>query len=50
LDIIKQAFSIDDIPELHDRIIAATGKMLDIEIITNDPEIKDSNHAKTLWS
>jgi len=48
-EIIKTAFSIDDIPELHDRLIAATGKELNIKIITNDYEIQASEHVKTVW-
>jgi len=43
------AFSIDDIPELHDRLIAAVGKELDAEVITNDPVIEHSRHVKTIW-
>ena len=30
LDILKAASEIDDIPELHDRLIAATARYLDI--------------------
>lgn len=39
LDIIKSAFEITDIPELHDRLIAGTARYLDIPLITNDPFI-----------
>ncbi|MEW6220670.1 MAG: PIN domain-containing protein, partial [Thermodesulfobacteriota bacterium] len=39
LEILKTASEIADIPELHDRLIAATARHLDIPIITNDPEI-----------
>lgn len=39
LDIIKSAFEITDIPELHDRLIAGTARYLDIPLITNDPVI-----------
>ena len=47
LDILKVASEIDDIPELHDRLIAATSKYLDIPIITNDAAIHNSKHTKT---
>lgn len=46
---INTAFTITDIPELHDRLIAATGKRLGIPIITNDPAIRESKHVKTVW-
>lgn len=39
LDIIKSAFEITDISELHDRLIAGTARHLDIPLITNDPVI-----------
>jgi len=46
---VQQAFEIDDIPELHDRLIAATGKELDFPILTNDPDIHNSKHVKASW-
>ena len=46
---VRNAFEIDDIPELHDRLISAVAKELDIEIITNDPEIERSAHVRTIW-
>lgn len=39
LEVLKVATEIDDIPELHDRLIAATARALDLPLITNDPEI-----------
>ncbi len=47
--IINTAYQIDDIPELHDRLIAGTAKYLDQELITNDPIIEKSKHVKTVW-
>ena len=47
---VRSAFEIDDIPELHDRLISAAAKELGIEIITNDPEIEQSVHVRTIWS
>lgn len=47
-DILKAAAEIDDIPELHDRLIAATAKYLDLPLITNDPEIRASRHITVL--
>lgn len=46
---IQSAFSIDDIPELHDRLIAGTAKAMGIEIISNDPVIEKSAHVRTVW-
>lgn len=46
LDIIKSAFEITDIPELHDRLIAGTARYLDIPLITNDPVILGSTFLK----
>jgi predicted nucleic acid-binding protein len=48
LEIIKTASEITDIPELHDRLIAATAKYFDIPLITNDPEIRASKFLNIL--
>ena len=48
-EIIEQAEQISDIPELHDRLIAATAKFLNLELITNDPKITNSAFVKTIW-
>lgn len=48
IDIIKAAFEISDIPELHDRLIAGTARYLDIPLITNDPVILKSRFVKTV--
>lgn len=47
-DILKTASTIDDIPELHDRLIAATAAYLGLPLITNDPEIRASKHITVL--
>ncbi|GBD97752.1 MAG TPA: PIN domain-containing protein [Nitrospirae bacterium] len=39
MNIIKTAFEIKGIPELHDRLIAGTAKYLNLPLITNDPVI-----------
>jgi predicted nucleic acid-binding protein len=49
-EIIEHAFRIDDIPELHDRLIAATAKALNVPILTNDPDIRNSSHVETVWN
>lgn len=48
-EIIEAAEQITDIPELHDRLIAATAKHLNLELITNDPKIQNSAFVKTVW-
>lgn len=48
-EIIYSAFEIDDIPELHDRLISATARNLRLELITNDKVITDSKFIKTIW-
>jgi predicted nucleic acid-binding protein len=49
LEVVKRALEIVDIPELHDRLIAGTAKLLGGELITNDPVIEKSTNVKTLW-
>jgi predicted nucleic acid-binding protein len=46
IDIIKAAFEITDIPELHDRLIAGTARHLNLPLITNDQELLDSAFVK----
>src|SRR5262244_244635 len=36
LDVIQAAAEITDIPELHDRLIAATARIRNVELVTND--------------
>ncbi|MGC8494629.1 MAG: PIN domain-containing protein, partial [Syntrophobacteraceae bacterium] len=40
IEALKAASIIEDIPELHDRLIAATARYLDLPLITNDPVIR----------
>jgi len=47
--IVVRAFEISDIPELHDRIIAATAIHRNAMLISNDPVIASSKFLKTLW-
>lgn len=46
---VKASFEIDDIPELHDRLIAGTAKAMGLDIITNDPDMEQSAHVNTIW-
>ena len=47
--VIQSTAEITDIPELHDRLIAATARHLDQELITNDSIIQASAFVKTVW-
>ncbi len=43
LEVVKSALEIVDIPELHDRLITGTAKLLGVELITNDPKNNNRN-------
>jgi hypothetical protein len=47
--VLQSAAQITDIRELHDRLIAATARLLDVALITNDPVIHASAFVKTVW-
>ena len=49
-EVVDAAASIDDVPELHDRLIAGTAAWLGIPILTNDPVMRDSRHVQTVWN
>ena len=46
INIIKSAFEITDIPELHDKLIAGTARYLNLPLITNDPVILKSRFVE----
>ena len=48
-EIIQNARQITDIPELHDRLIASTAIFLNLELITNDPKIENSQFVNAIW-
>jgi predicted nucleic acid-binding protein len=45
----KAASEIDDIPELHDRLIAGAAKYLNSPLITSDRKIANSKWIATIW-
>jgi predicted nucleic acid-binding protein len=49
LAVVQTAGDIIDIPELHDRLIAATAQLLNCELITNDRVIGESKFVRTIW-
>jgi predicted nucleic acid-binding protein len=49
LKVIQVASQIEDIRELHDRLISATARLLNLQLITNDPTIQASSFVQTIW-
>ncbi len=47
--IIETAAQITDIPELHDRLISATARLMNLELITTDAKIQTSAFVNTIW-
>jgi PIN domain nuclease of toxin-antitoxin system len=48
-DVILAAIEIDDVPELHDRILVATAKHFGLLILTGDRVIVQSRYVSTVW-
>jgi PIN domain nuclease of toxin-antitoxin system len=48
-DIVLTAATIDDVPELHDRILVATASSLGVPLLTSDRVIAGSKHAQVIW-
>jgi predicted nucleic acid-binding protein len=49
LAVIEAAAQLLDISELHDRLIAATARLLQRPLITNDPVIQACAGVTTVW-
>jgi predicted nucleic acid-binding protein len=49
LAVIEAAAQITDVRELHDRLIAGTARLLDLDLITNDLSIQASTFVRTRW-
>lgn len=47
--VLASAAEIVDIPELHDRLISAAARLLNLNLITNDPKMEASAFVKTIW-
>jgi predicted nucleic acid-binding protein len=47
--IVTKAAEINDVQELHDRLIGATARFLGLPLITNDPILEASTFVKTIW-
>jgi len=48
-EIVQAAVGVDDVPELHDRIIVATAKYLNVPILSSDAVMMASSHVKVIW-
>jgi PIN domain nuclease of toxin-antitoxin system len=49
VDVVLAAMDVDDVPDLHDRIIVATAVHLGIPILTGDSVVAASRHIETVW-
>lgn len=47
--IVTTAIAIDDVPELHDRMLVATAANLQAPILTGDQVIARSRYVTTIW-
>lgn len=47
--IVSEAIAIEDVPELHDRIIVASAKWLGVSILSSDEVMKKSECVQTIW-
>ncbi len=47
--VVQAAVGIDDVPELHDRIIVATARCLGVPILSGDEAIAASEHVEAIW-
>ncbi|MCA9970907.1 MAG: PIN domain-containing protein [Anaerolineales bacterium] len=48
-NVVLAAVAVTDVPELHDRIIAATASHLGVPILTGDTVIAASRHVTVIW-
>lgn len=48
-DVVLASAGVDDVPELHDRILVGTAKWLGVPILTGDRVIRTSRHIQTIW-
>jgi len=49
VDVLRVARNITTIPELHDRIVVATAKLLDAKLLTRDENIQKSGIVEAVW-
>jgi PIN domain nuclease of toxin-antitoxin system len=49
LPVLSKMIGLDDVPELHDKIIVATARHLELTLITKDKTLRALSHLKTIW-
>lgn len=49
LPILQKMIVLQEVPELHDKIIVATAKYLNVPLITKDQILQNLSHLKTIW-
>ena len=47
--ILEAMLDLKDLPELHDKIIVATAKHLELPLITKDATLRKLSNIKTIW-
>ena len=48
-EIVLECQNLKQFSDLHDRIVVATAKLLNAQLITKDEKIKKSKLVKTVW-
>jgi predicted nucleic acid-binding protein len=48
-EVVEAALPVDDVPELHDRILVGTARHLGVPILTGDHILARSRHVTTIW-
>ncbi len=49
LPVIRRASDLKGVSEIHDRIIVATAKHIELELITDDEEVRTSGQVGVVW-
>lgn len=49
LPVLMKMITLNELPELHDKIIVATARHLDLHLITKDKTLRTLSHLKTIW-
>ena len=47
--ILQKMLDLKDVPELHDKIIIATARYLNLPVITKDETLQKLSYIKTVW-
>lgn len=47
--VLQKMVSLQNLPELHDKIIASTAKYLNLPLITKDDILRSYPGIKTVW-